>query len=253
MYSHSPVPSPMPSSLAINFNVSLRRVKEDVRFVYVRIGKQAMTTAQEDYIKEQCNGFISVTLFVNLNDTSAYTMLSTKQLQLNDISNEQQIEFGDITPQFMQWLKENSENTRSREIVQMRLVVNGGHNCLSPLTPEDLGFTTKVSAFIVVFSKSDDSEEAIIKAGLAELAAEATASRQKRDSETAAGSDQDIETNSMESGDEDNSTDPSLHPFNITLYHLQSCRRYSHTVRNTSCYLYSLLCLLLNSACLNIF
>ena len=204
--------------------------------MYVRVGKQSLTTEQQDHVKAQCDGPITLTLLVSVNSSGesdtqgVFTMLAKAVMQLEDISDEQQVEFSNITSQFNHWVKEESESVIPREMVEMRLIVSGGQHCQGTLTPEELGFTDKESAFVIVFSKSDDSEEAIIKAGLAELAAEATASRQKRNQGNG-----DVVS---ESADPSNGT---LDSFNITYYHNWSCRRYSHTVGHLSictCYLY---------------
>jgi hypothetical protein len=234
VFSHSPHQSPLPPSLSLHFNVSMRRVKEDIRYVYTRIPKQALSEKELESVKEQCTGPVSLQLLVKINSSQvgssldAFSLLSTARLQPGEIGRKQQVEFSGVTEEFRQWQKEDAESTRQGDMVEMRLIIGGnGESCYDELTPQHLGFRPNTNSYIVVFSKSDDSEEAIIKAGLAELAAEATASRQRRSDETTTDA-----TVTEETGSEN-----GTRPFNISSYHLSSCRRYSHTVRMVPSYL----------------
>ena len=234
VFSYSPQHSSIPASLTYNFNISLRRIKEDVRYAYARIPKQPLSKKTLERVKEQCNGPISLQLLlrVHSNQTEAssqnvFTLLSRARLQANEIGRSLQVEFSDITEQFKQWQKEESASARQGDIVEMRLIIGGTGSCYNTLTPQELGFRSNTSAYVVVFSKSDDSKEALIKAGLAELAAEATASRQRRNA--GEGSIEGEGTSSE--GQDGNVTRLNNHAaFNISHYHLRSCRRYSHTV-----------------------
>lgn len=229
VFSHAP--HHLPSSLTYNFNVSIRRVKEDVRYAYVRIPKLSLPLKTFERVKEQCNGPISLQLLVRVhsNETDStprnvFTLLSSARLTHHNISRSLQVEFSDITQPFKQWQKES----RHSDIVEMRLIIGGSGSCYNTLTPEDLGFRANTSAYIVVFSKSDDSQEALIKAGLTELAAEATASRQRRNAVDGANTETD--TPRVTGGNNNTHSQE----FNSTIYHLLSCRRYSHTVRHTT-------------------
>ena len=210
--------------------MSKRRVKEDVRYAYIRIPKQALPQKTIERVKEQCSGPFSLQLLtrVHSNETdttprNVFTLLSSAQLTLDSISRSLQVEFSNITHQFTQWQKEDMASTRW-DVVEVRLIIGGSDSCYNTLTPEDLGFRLDTNAHIVVFAKSDDSEEALIKAGLAELAAEATASRQRRNAEDSGSDDQTVAGRS-------NLTHLTNHTeFNASTYHLRSCRRYSHTV-----------------------
>ena len=160
---------------------------------------------------------------------NVFTLLSSAQLTLDGIGRSIQVEFSNITHQFTQWQKEDMAPTRW-DVVEVRLIIGGSDSCYNTLTPEDLGFRLDTNAHIVVFAKSDDSEEALIKAGLAELAAEATASRQRRNAEDS-GSMQGSDTADQTVSGRPNLTHLTNHTeFNASTYHLRSCRRYSHTV-----------------------
>lgn len=234
VFSHSP--HRLPASITYHFNVSKRRVKEDVRYAYVRIPKQALPQKTIERVKEQCSGPFSLQLLmrVHSNETdttprNVFTLLSSAQLTLDGIGQSIQVEFSNITHQFTQWQKEDMAPTRW-DVVEVRLIIGGSDSCYNTLTPEDLGFRLDTNAHIVVFAKSDDSEEALIKAGLAELAAEATASRQRRNAEDS-GSMQGSDTADQTVSGRPNLTHLTNHTeFNASTYHLRSCRRYSHTI-----------------------
>ena len=233
IFSHAP--HRLPASLTYNFNVSLRQVKEDVRYAYARIPKHALSQKSLERVKNQCNGPISLQLLmrVHTNETdttprSIFTLLSSARLTLNEIGRSVQVEFSNITHQFREWQK---QDTATRDIVEVRLIIGGSDSCYNTLTPEDIGFTANASAYIVVFSKSDDSEEALIKAGLAELAAEATASRQRRNAQDSRGGGDETTVSSRNTNHTDVGNDTL--EFNVSTYHLRSCRRYSHTVRHS--------------------
>ena len=222
VFSHSPEEITLPSSLALNFNMSLlRRTKEEIRYAYIHVSKKTLSVNELEYVKNQCNvdAGIQLNLYVKINTTEdsrgVFSLQGSTTLLENDIDQEKLIEFSDITSQFKEWVEENSE------FVETRIVVGG--DCYDRLNPADLGVgqSTKDGTFIIVFSKSDDSEEAVIKAGLAELAAEATANRHKRSIH-----------NENENSDPALMEYPSSGPqFNISNYHLHPCQRYSHTVR----------------------
>ena len=225
VFSHSSEDTPLPASLSLTFNVSiLRRVKEDVRYAYIRVPKMSLTVDQLDEIKNLCpdGTDIPLNLLVKVNTTDSshgvFTLLSTAVLRENEIGRKKHIEFRGITEEFRGWLKE-SKTTKMYAFTETRIIVGG--NCYNSVTPADLGISPNASsgAYIVTFSKSDDSEEAIIKAGLSELAAEATVNRQRRNAE-----DNQASMSGMAQDPE-----PSLQ-FNASVYHLHPCTRYSHTV-----------------------
>ena len=240
VYSHSPHNSVLPPSLTYSFNVSLRKIKEDIRYTYARIPKHSLSEKDLEHVKEQCNGPISLQLLVRLHSNqsdaphSVFTLLSSARIQENSVGRSFPVEFSEITPQFRRWQKDGEDADRQGDIVEMRLIVGGSDSCYDAVTPQDLGFRPNTSAHLVIFSKSDDSEEAIIKAGLAELAAEATASRQRRNAERETVVNEEerpSEADLEEEVDEDNMTRLTNHElFNMSHYHLRSCRRYSHIV-----------------------
>ena len=214
---------PLPSSLTVNYNMSMMgRTKEDIRYAYIRIPKRALTTDELLNIKSKCNvdSGVPLQLFVQVNTTNGsqdvMSLESTAKLQEHDVGQEKWVEFSDITHRFGEWLEESVSST-DFEIAHTRIIVGSG-DCYNRLNPTELGFgeTIKGSPYIVVFAKSDDSEEAIIKAGLTELAAEATANRNKRQVDGAQGEN---------SGD----TTLPLPSFNSSQYS-DPCRLYSHSV-----------------------
>ena len=240
MFSHSPHHALLPASLTYNFNVSLRKTREDIRYAYARIPKLSLEEKELEHVKEQCNGPISLQLLAKThtnctdNSNDVFTLLSSARLGQHSVGQSLQVEFTGFTEQFKHWQKEGS---RQGDIIEMRLIIGGTDSCYDTLTPQELGFRPNTSGYIVVFSKSDDSEEAIIKAGLAELAAEATASRQRRSvggDEVVEGGEEtptDATVDHRRPEDAENTTRLSSHDtFNASHYHLHTCRRYSHTV-----------------------
>ena len=240
MFSHSPHHALLPASLTYNFNVSLRKTREDIRYAYARIPKLSLEEKELEHVKEQCNGPISLQLLAKThtnrtdNSNDVFTLLSSARLGQHAVGQSLQVEFTGFTEQFKHWQKEGS---RQGDIIEMRLIIGGTVSCYDTLTPQELGFRPNTSGYIVVFSKSDDSEEAIIKAGLAELAAEATASRQRRSvggDEVVEGGEEtptDATVDHRRPEDAENTTRLSSHDiFNASHYHLHTCRRYSHTV-----------------------
>ena len=214
---------PLPSSLTVNYNMSMmRRTKENIRYAFIRIPKRALTTDELVSIKGQCDvdSGLQLQLYVQVNTTNGsqdvMSLESTTKLSGQDIGEEKWVEFSDITHRFEEWLEESVTLT-DFEVAHTRIIVGSG-DCYNHLNPTELGFgeTTKGGPYIVVFAKSDDSEEAIIKAGLTELAAEATANRNKRQVDSA---------QSENSGD----TTLPLPSFNTSLYS-DPCRLYSHSV-----------------------
>ena len=231
-FSHSP-DMPLPESIAFKFNVSLRQMKEDIRYVYVRVPKNTLTAIERDHVKNQCpeNSPITLKLLVKINTTEdshgVYTLLSKAELRRSEIGEKRQIEFSGIREQFKDWLENQIAAPKPHDFTELRLII--GEGCYDRLTPKQLGFSTNSSAYIVMFSKSDDSDEIIIKAGLAELAAELTASRHTRS--VGDGSNHIDEDLAGERINGSNTTlDSDSIAFNISRYHLYSCRRYSHTV-----------------------
>ena len=216
VFSHSSEGLELPTSFSLKFNMSLlERLKEDIRYAYISVPKSGLSVDKLEYVKNQCSPSdgISLELLVKVNASQEqYTHLSTAVVSLNDLSKEKAIEFSAITTQFKAWV----DDSKNFEIIDTKIIVRG--NCYDRLNPSDLGIgqDTTHGAYIIVFSKSDDSEEAIIKAGLAELAAEATAAKQKRSTDDAVVSEASEVSNSS--------------IFNITNYHLHPCQRYSHTV-----------------------
>ena len=220
VFSHSSEGLELPTSFSLKFNMSLlERLNEDIRYAYISVSKSALSMDKLEYIKNQCNPTdegIRLELLVKVNASQdRYSPLTTAVLTLNDLGKEKTIEFGAITNQFKVWVDEIA-TSKTFEIIDTKIIVRG--NCYNHLNPSDLGIgqDTRHSSYIIVFSKSDDSEEAIIKAGLAELAAEATAARQARSAD---------DTPSRPASEVSNST-----TFNITNYYLHPCQKYSHTV-----------------------
>lgn len=227
VFSHTPEETVLPTSLSLNFNMSLmQRLKEDIRYAYIRVPKTSLTAEKQEYVKNQCNENegIPLELLVKVNTTEdsrgVFSLLSRTVLPKHDIGQEKLIEFGDITSQFKDWLEE-SISSKTFEVVETRIIVGAG-DCYNHINPAELGISqsTSESSFIIVYSKSDNSEDAIIKAGLAELAAEATANRQRRN----------IEEHGSEGNSESTQLSDNVLQFNISNYHLHPCRRYSHTV-----------------------
>lgn len=216
-FCHSSEGLGLPTSFSLKFNMSLlERLNEDVRYAYISVPKSALSLEKLEYIKTQCNpdADISLELLVKVNASQeCYSLLTTAVIPLSDLGEKKMIEFGAITTQFKAWVDEIA-TSKTFDVIDTKIIVRG--NCYNRLNPSHLGIgkDTTHSAYIVVFSKSDDSEEAIIKAGLAELAAEATATRQKRTAE----------------GTDSEETELSAPEFNITNYLLHPCQKYSHTV-----------------------
>ena len=189
----------------------------------------SLTVDQLEGIKNQCtdSADVPLNLLVKVNTTEnsrgVFSLLSTAVLSESEIGQEKQIEFRGITEQFRDWLKE-TKATKMYEFTETRIIVGG--SCYNSVTPADLGISpnTSSSAYIVAFSKSDDSEEAVIKAGLAELAAEATANRRRRNAD-------DSQASSEDNSGLQQDSETSLQ-FNASLYHLHPCTKYSHTVSN---------------------
>ena len=201
--------------------------KEDTRYAYIRVPKRALSSTELQNIKDRCDvaGGLRLQLFVTVNTTDSsedvVTLETVAELSGSDVDQEKWVDFADVTHRFGEWLHDSATATEF-EVVHTRVIVGRGR-CYNKLTPSDLGIgdSIKSSPYIVVFSKSDDSEEAIIKAGLAELAAEATANRNRRQIETAP-------TTSTTRQSHENTTD-TLPTYNITQY-ASPCRLYTHSV-----------------------
>ena len=205
------------SSLTYQFNVSLRHTSENVRYAYPHIPKQAVSEETLSRIREQCNNPISLHLLGRVpSDTTAgsgFTLLSSAQLTQSDIGQSLQVEFSDITQQFQQWQRKGVE---SANLMEMRLVIRGSRSCQGSLTPYDLGFSHNANAYIVVFSKSDDSEEEMMKTRLATFAAD----RLKRNAEESSdirGDDTEGSDDTEEAGSADESGNAScqLHYYSV--------------------------------------
>jgi hypothetical protein len=206
------------SSLTYHFNMSLRHINEDtIRYAYIRIPKQAET------LKKRCNSPISLQLLMRAHSNESadtprniFTLLSSTQLTQGDIGRSFHVEFSDITQQFKQW---QAESTRQSHL---RLVIRS--SCHHSLAPEDLGFRPNTSAFIVVFSKSDGSEETLTKPRLA-IASRRTRSTQDGSNMREEDGDNERDADSS-SGDEPATTNPTDSSF----YHPQLCQLHSRQV-----------------------
>ena len=222
-----------PSSLSITFNMSLiGRTKEDTRYAYIRVPKRALSSTEYQNIKDRCDvdRGLTLQLFVTINTTDSsediVTLETHAELRSSDIDQEKWVDFAGMTHRFGEWLQE-SATAAEFEVVHTRIIVRGHHgSCYNQLTPSDLGIgdTVKLNPYIVVFSKSDDSEEAIIKAGLAELAAEATANRNRRQIATTPQTPRNASVTRT--------------TYNTTPQYTSPCRLYTHSV---SLYLFSVL------------
>ena len=202
--------------LTFHFNVSI--INQDIRYAYITIPKQALS---EHTLQKQCNGPITLQLLITEAPShNVFTLLSSTQMTLSEISRSDHVEFSDITQQFQQW------QTESTTLVEIRLVIHS--SCYNRLLPEDVGFKPNSSAYIAVFSKSNTPKEAFMKARLA--AAAVTASRETRNTHP--------EDGDNPRGEEDCSSGDGTTPTNIDtdrpldtrFYHLQPCQLYSHMV-----------------------
>ena len=201
-----------------------------MRYVYIRIQKNPLSAMETDYVKNQCpgNSPIPLQLLVKINTTSdsqgVYSLLSKAVIRRNEIGQQKQIEFSKITEDLV--ADAHATSAKSPRNIETRLIIGG--DCYNHISPDQLGFNANSTSFIMVFAKSDDSEEAILRAGFAELAAEASAVRYKRNVDTSESSDSTEETATRQNST--NATETHSEAYNSTTASFRSCRRYSHTV-----------------------
>lgn len=232
VFSHSPT-TPLPEALTITFNPNLKRIKEDVHYVYIRVQKNPLTTEERDNVREKYpgNGSITLQLLVKINTTSdsrgVYSLLSKAVIQRNEIGQQKYIEFSKITEDLVTDAAPTI-SAKSPKDIETRLIISG--DCYNRISPDDLGFNENSTSFIMVFAKSDDSEEAILRAGFAELAAEASAVRNKRNTDTTF-EDSSTDDRVVSRQNSTNSTEQHPEAYNASTAHIRSCRRYSHQVK----------------------